>query len=249
MTAHDQNPTGFDPGFNEDEDLFDFPRIELTSEGLRHLPDSSSKNSSAADPFIAVAPPLPSARATAPSVLTSAPTPAAAVPAIDVPAASAEIAPVAQQPSIVSASAPRRRAMQAALIALFVLNGAGFWFLWRTHVTFGAGIDNLRTELDDAAKRLERARRETAARAGSTTAVEGATELGPLEVLERSSLVLAENDIKAGEYGTARRRLNRLLAQADRMSPSLRAEIEPRATFLVARSYQDEADTRRRPQR
>ena len=32
--------------------------------------------------------------------------------------------------------------MRVAFIALFVLNGAGFWFLWRTHVSFGAGIDN-----------------------------------------------------------------------------------------------------------
>ena len=131
-----------------------------------------------------------------------------------------------------------------ALVILFVSNAAGFWYVWSTRTSFGAGIEDLRTELDDASKRLERARREVAAQAGTAVLTDEQIELARVSALERSSVAMAENEIFSGEYGAARRRLNKLLAQADRMSASLRAEIEPRATYLLAKSYLDEARAR-----
>jgi hypothetical protein len=140
---------------------------------------------------------------------------------------------------------PRRqrvRGMRIALILLLGLNAIGFWFLWRTHSTFGAGLDGLRAELDDAALRLERARRDVERGVGTSASTFG---LEAVDALERTAIELATNEIHAGDYGAARRRLSRLLVRAERMSPGLRAEIEPRAAYLIAQSYHDEARTRK----
>lgn len=262
MAAHESRSPNDKAAFvDDDEDLFDFPRVELTQDGLRDVPASQPQDVSAPSSLAAAPAPLPAARAvnSTPHPLSRGPEPTPAVVAVEtrtpvVERAAAKPAleePAAEKPASQhrGRGIPRLRLTRVALIALFVLNGAGFWFLWRTHVSFGAGIDNLRTELDDAAKRLERARRETGSRAIPTPFIDEEPTLDPLDALERSSLVQAENEIKVGEYGAARRRLNRMLAQADRMNPSLRAEIEPRAAFLVAQSYQDEASARRRSPR
>jgi hypothetical protein len=231
------------PKYGEDEDLFHFPTIELTLEGLRD-------GSVAGAPSVVA--PLPSDAGTAarphtPSTILTPPDhvapafkhvePAPALPATHTPISS----PPADVPG---PSRTRPVLLVASLMLLFALNGVGFWYLWRTRVSFGAGIEDLRTELDDASKRLERARREAAAQASTALQTDDQVELARIAALERSAIALAENELFGGEYGAARRRLQKLLAQADRMNPSLRAEIEPRATFLIAKSYLDEARAR-----
>jgi hypothetical protein len=138
----------------------------------------------------------------------------------------------------------RMRGLRLAVIMLLGLNATGFWFLWRTHSSFESGLDTVRAEIDGAAMRLERARRETMER-GSASFSGGGTDMEAIEALERTALDLAANEIRAGDYGAARRRLSRLLVRAERMAPGLRAEVEPRAAYLIARSYHDEAQARK----
>jgi hypothetical protein len=236
----------------DDEDLFDFPRIELTIEGLR---DGSFVGSTAsvipppAQTLASVAAPLPREAVSPAPVQAASTVTTPAAPSIKhvTPAPSTTShTPITSPPADVRGpSRTRPLLLVAALVALFGLNGAGFFYLWKTRVSLGAGIDEMRNELDDASKRLERARRETAAHA--TTAIMGdeEAEVSRVAALERSSIVMAENEIFGGEYGAARQRLNKLLAEADRMNKSLRAEIEPRATYLIAKSYLDEARARK----
>jgi hypothetical protein len=284
--------------FDEDEDLFDFPIIEMTLDGLQERtpgadprPRSSPSQPAPAAPLPAKLPPVvaPASSTVAPAPAVdetkpTAPIPAAQKPAVPgsaaqkpppaVPAAQKPAGPIpaAQKPAATKASAapaqvpiatlmaapaappvredvvappPRRsrmRGMRVAMLLLLGLNGLGFWFLWRTHSTFGAGLDGLRAELDDAALRLERARRDVERGVG---AVPGGAGLETVDALERSAIEIAVNEIKNGEYGAARKRLSRLLVRAERMSSGLRAEIEPRAAYLIATSYHDEARARK----
>lgn len=233
---------------DEDEDLFDFPRMEWTLEGLKDTSFVGATPSSIPQPdqtLASVTAPLPrdsTPQATPVQTLKVEPQGVKLV----TPAPPPATAPISHPP----ADVPRpRRARPAlligALVVLFALNGVGFWYLWHTRVSLGAGLEGMRTELDDAARRLERARRETAARGGTEVPADEPVELERIRALERSSIVVAENEIEEGEYAAARRRLQGLLARADSIPSSLRAEIEPRATFLIARSYLDEARARR----
>lgn len=232
----------------EDEDLFDFPRMEWTLEGLRDTSFVGSTATSVPPPaptLSTVAAPLPNK---APTTLLGGGGPTTeSAPALKhvTPAPGPATTPIASPPADVPS--PRRSRvgiLVGALLVLFLMNGAGFWYLWRTRVSFGAGIEDLRTELDDAARRLERARREAALHGTALSADAEQIELERVSAIERSSLAMAENELYGGEYAAARVRLNKLLAQADRMNSSLRAEIEPRATFLIAKSYLDEARAR-----
>lgn len=268
---------------DEDEDLFDFPIIEMTLEGLQErTPGSGARPLSgpmqpapaaplpkpagapATSPTLGSAPPTdvksagapkpaPAPRAQpAPKVAppakvapaTKAPQPVAAAKPTPVAAAVApEIAPETEE-LVEVAPAPRRsmrlRGVRIAMLLLLALNVTGFWFLWRTHSTLKAGLDDLHGQIDDAALRLERARRDALGH-NTGTFTGGGQGLDAVDALERTAIDLAMGEIRAGDYGAARRRLSRLLVRAERMSPGLRAEIEPRAEFLIAHSYHDEA--------
>jgi len=280
VAANEQGPVDSSGApFDENEDLFDFPVIEMTLEGLQERTPGSGDRQRPAPPQPAPAAPLP-AKATPPPppamgsvpppptvhepsfapAKSAAPKPAApkpdspkpempkpdrvAPPPAQVPIASIMTAPVAPPAVEEPPPPPRRqrvRGMRIALILLLGLNAIGFWFLWRTHSTFGAGLDGLRAELDDAALRLERARRDVERGVGMAPIGVG---LEAVDALERTAIDLAINEIRNGEYGAARKRLSRLLVRAERMSPGLRAEIEPRAAYLIATSYHDEARAR-----
>jgi hypothetical protein len=250
---HGQNGPANAP-FDEDEDLFDFPIIEMTLDGLQERTPGSTSHQRNAPVQPAPPPALPKPAAApvaaspsgpiapAPVVVEAKPIP---VPAAPLPVARVPDAPIDPPPETPT-PAPRRsrmRGMRIALILLIGLNATGFWFLWRTHSTLRAGVDDLRAEIDTAAMRLERARRDATERGGPTISTGGAT-LDAVDALERTAIELATDEIRAGEYGAARRRLSRLLVRAERMSPGLRAEIEPRAAYLIAHSYHDEAQAR-----
>lgn len=231
---------------SDDEDLFHFPPVELTLAGLRDasIPDAPVSVSTLAS----VAAPLPREsstplRAQSPSTVNTPPPPTFKhVAPVDTRTASV---PISHPPADVPG--PRHKGpllLVAALVVLFASNAAGFWYVWRTRTSFGAGIEDLRTELDDASKRLERVRREAAAKAVSAPLSDEQRELARVNALERSTITMAENEIFGGEYAAARIRLNKLLAQADRMNAGLRAEIEPRAAYLLAKSYLDEGRAR-----
>jgi hypothetical protein len=67
----------------------------------------------------------------------------------------------------------------------------------------------------------------------------------PLEAFELSALRMAREEIQAGEYADARRRLARLLAVADRIEAEEREEIEAQASFLIASTYRKQAEAAR----
>jgi hypothetical protein len=138
------------------------------------------------------------------------------------------------------------RARRRAVSCLFALNGAGFWYLWAHARVVRRGHRGIcAASSTNASKRLERARREAARRRARRLQTREEVELARVNALERSSIVMAENEIHGGDYGAARLRLYKLLAQAERMSAGMRAEIEPRATYLIAKSYLDEARARK----
>jgi len=56
---------------------------------------------------------------------------------------------------------------------------------------------------------------------------------------------MAREEIQAGEYADARRRLSRLLAVADRIEAEAREDIEAQASFLIASTYEKQAEAAR----
>lgn len=255
MTAHDSSHPAEGTPLDLDEDLFDFPVLELGPEGLRDpTVVAAPMATDAAHAAHAPAAPFPSnggATSSATTLGTAHPT---IMPVTQAPghtgaaphkntAIPKEAPAVAAQP-IAEMPGGRWRVLVAALAALFVLNGAAFFYLYRTHAAFGAGIEDLRSELGDATVRLERARNEIKEHGA------GGSNTGPYTVgetidsLERQAVAMAESEIQTRDFASARRRLYRVLAQADRLPASLRAELEPRASYLIARSYYAEAQSR-----
>jgi hypothetical protein len=247
--------------FDEDEDLFDFPIIEMTLEGLQERATASSEvRTLPPDPGPPPALPKQSQMPAQASTMGSTP-PVASNPA-PAPApipdmrpkpvtVAAPLAAVAHQEAIDEepvasdsiARRVRRVGVRIAVALLIVVNAGGFWFLWRTHTRFGSGLDELRAEIDTASKRLERARRDVNDRVPSAS-FDSTGGLEGIDALERTALQIATDEIRTGDYGSARKRLSRLLARAERMSPGLRAEVEPRAAYLIAQSYHEEARAR-----
>lgn len=61
------------------------------------------------------------------------------------------------------------------------------------------------------------------------------------EQTRHSTFAAVEADLERGDWGTARQRLYALLAIADRLDSQTRAEVEPRANFLLADTLRLEA--------
>ncbi len=70
------------------------------------------------------------------------------------------------------------------------------------------------------------------------------TTAHPLAAFEETTLDLARQEIQAGEVLSARKRLYRMLALADRIDSELRADVEARARFLIAESYRSQAEAK-----
>ncbi len=148
------------------------------------------------------------------------------------------------------------------LVGMLALNLLTFGFFWLTSNNFRDGIDGLRDELmlashgnptNSTPPAPVRTGGESAA---TTTPPEHATATSPvpahdttpatqpahpLEAFEQTTLSLAAQEVKDGEFVAARKRLYRLLALADRIDASLRDDVEARARFLIAQSYEAQA--------
>ena len=265
------------PGVPEDEDLFDFPVLEMKFE-------SEAEKKPAPLP-VQVAPPAAVATAAAPApVSTAAPTatpakpaasaaspkaaPAAAASAPAKPAAAAEsvknpgkdVAKAAQlvqdiEDVLGADGKPQKRRRQLAgpspalLVGLGVLllsNIGGLLFIWNSTQSFQSNVSAMNDKLTHAlqVQALTVGQPETA----SEHAPHGTQPSGaPLEGFEFSALRMAREEIQAGEFSAARKRLARLLAVADRIPEAeQREEIEAQAAFLVASSYRKQADSGRR---
>ena len=239
-----------------DVDLFDFPVIEMTLEGVKEVKPEDVAAAVAA----AVAAPAAEAPTAAPAAAasTGAAAPAEDVAAVAKAAALVETIEKAAPELLVPAAAPS--APQAswnqkavlALVGVVLLVNAGIGLLaWRTSNNVGSGVATMREELalnaDRLAKQNERIAELSRQRdAAVAAAANGAGEpLPALEAFDVAALRLARQEIDLGRNAEARLRLNRLLARIDAVEADRRADVEARAGYLLAQSLQSQADLKR----
>lgn len=280
----------------EDEDLFDFPVIEMIYEG-----DKASERHAIASVGTAPAPSAPAPASIAPaapakaapkSESAQAPSPKSAptksAPAKSASSKSAQSAPKSGAKAAAASAhgdvqpaadlidqleealddrrslerGPRRRtsgarfalplgAPRVLLGGMLMLNVLTFAFFWMVSQSFRSGIESLRDDLLLATRNAPLVSVQAAPVTHEPAPVEPvATKThtepahvtppapaNPLDAFEQTTLALAAKEIGAGEFMTARKRLNRLLALADRIDATLKADIEARARFLIAESY------------
>jgi len=209
------------PANPEVEDLFDFQEIEtqLVAE---------------VQPTPVEAPPeAPVASAPAPEPLPEpAPEPELAAAAQLVEDIEEVLVERREQPSMLAL---------AGIAALVLTNVLGLLFLWRTTQSVQSGVQAMNEQFVETLRR--QALSSPAPAAGSAHAAAEAP--APLEAFEKSALHMAREEIQAGEYAAARRRLSRLLAVADRIEAEERADIEAQAAFLIASTYRKQAEAAR----
>lgn len=147
-------------------------------------------------------------------------------------------------------------APRVLLGGMLMLNVLTFAFFWVVSQSFRSGIEALRDDLVLATRNAplvstppsvqaapvahEPAPDEPVAKSTHADSVPA----HPLDAFEQTTLALAAKEIGAGEFIAARKRLNRLLAVADRIDATLKADIEARARFLIAESYHAQGATK-----
>jgi hypothetical protein len=242
---------------DEDEDLFDFPIVEMTLEVEASAPPLTIGE------LVGAALPAPapaSASSTAALLAASDVTLPAAAPAVaSAPASADEAAPTTEPRPAARKRRSRRVATNGSpatlLAGLLLLNLLTFGFFWYLTRSLGNGVTALRDELLLAAKTTPTVQAAPVAPApppshAPAQPTERAEPQPPLRapalVFERTTLELAAQEIQAGEMLSARKRLHRLLAMVDRVEPELRADVEARARYLIADSYSEQAARRGR---
>ncbi len=137
----------------------------------------------------------------------------------------------------------------AGIGALLLVNLGGLAFLWRSTQTFQSGVSAMNDQLVHAlqvqALTQGQAAQTQAPQTGAHDPHASSGSNAPLEAFEETALGLAREEIQAGEYAAARRRLSRLLAAADRIEAEKRGEIEAQASFLLASTYRKQAEVAR----
>ena len=257
----------------EDEDLFDFPVVELVRKG--ETPREPRTVGSIA------APPAPAAAASASAWPKAASAPASARPAVESAAElidgleevleeELEQSHLARPDARRSVPSVSGASPMALLGGMLLLNLLTFGFFWYTSQNFRTGLEALREDLvfatntnrtaqapiraatpevgiDPAPESNAAAKPAPAAKRDVT--VESTLPSHPLDAFERTTLELARTEIADGEVMAARKRLHRLLAIADRMEPEVAKDVEARARFLIAESYRSQASTKELHQR
>ncbi len=118
-----------------------------------------------------------------------------------------------------------------ALVALVALRSTGD--LRRTVADVGAQVTETANDLMRETLRAEPSR---------AAAARAAVEPGkPADAQDHPTFDLVLEDLRAGEYVRARKRLYALLAIVDRLDPQVREQVEARATFLLARALHMES--------
>ena len=228
---------------DDDEDLFDFPVVEMKLESSAPVAAQKPVPPVATKP-VAVKPVAPPAPAPAPVV-----------------------APVQEQQDIAQAAqivedleqllgadeappAPVRRwkgpspLALAGIAALVLTNVLGLFFLWRTAQSYQSSVQAMNEKLAETLRRQGEAQSLAAADAQPKRSDVPLAPAG-LQSFELSTLQVAREEILAGEYADARRRLSRLLAVADRIESDAREDIEAQAAFLIASTYRKQAEAAR----
>lgn len=221
----------------EDEDLFDFPVMELTAEGLRERGPLCARNSLEVLVDL-VDPALPHAPARETGSRISAP----ALPVAPRDPFTHELGAVAIEPASVEPHGRRRPASRrswAVVALLLAVNALGLSLAWRTNASLRADVDDLRAQV--AARSISAIERVPTPVSQADTP----PPVGSIASPERDAITRAERELQVGEFATARRRLYRALAMVDRVSEPERDAIEPRATVLIGDSYRLEANALR----
>jgi len=240
-------------GHSEDEDLFDFPVIEMKLEA--ELPKKPAAGKPAA-PAPAAAPAAKAAPVAAPAPAKETAKPAS--PEVR-PQDKKDVAKAAQlvddiEQVLGSERKPHKRAKRLqgpsalTLVGIGVLlltNVFGLLFLSRTSESVENGVQAMNRRFAESLRLQSQAQSQPAPvpQPGGKAVNAGAP--APLETFELTALQMAREEIQAGEYAAARRRLSRLLAAADRIEVGSRADIEAQASFLVAATYRKQAEAAR----
>jgi len=230
---------------SEDEDLFDFPVIEMK------LEDEPAKKPAA--------PAAAKPAAPAPSAAKPAPAPAKAATPEARPQEKKDVAKAAQlvediEQVLVSDRLPHKREKRlqgpsaltlVGIAVLLLTNVVGLFFLARTSESVEDGVQAMNRRFAESLRLQSQAQSQPAPVPQQGTKAGDAGAQTPLEAFELTTLQMAREEIQAGEYAAARRRLSRLLAAADRIEVESRADIEAQAAFLVAATYRKQAEAAR----
>lgn len=226
----------------DDEDLFDFPVVEMKLES-----EPAAKPAAPPKPVVPVAvkPVVPVA-------------PVAPAPVVQ-PAPAREIVQAAQivedlEEVLGPVDEPRPRAKRlelpsplalAGIGALVLTNVLGLFILWSTTRSYRSDVQAMNEKLAETLRRQAAAPIEPGPAAAQPANPEIARTPAGLEAFELSTLRVAREEIQAGEYAAARKRLARLLAVADRVEAEVREDVEAQAAFLIASTYRKQAETAR----
>jgi hypothetical protein len=129
-------------------------------------------------------------------------------------------------------------------LAIFALiNLVCMGFLWNASQALQQGLEQLRhtaAQAPQAAPTVQQTSRVVEPLGSSA----GAPALAPMESFDATALRLAREEIRAGNWGAARRRLAQLLAVIDRVDPQQRAGVEADALYLSAQALEAELKAR-----
>lgn len=248
--------------FDLDEDLFSFPVVEMTLEGVKEVKPTTAA-AEPAKPAASDAPRAADGAGERPAGATSAAPAGSAVATAEDAVAKAsalvehiervapELLEVERVPAPrVEPARPRRTtiALVGAAVAANLVVAALFW---NATTTMGAGVQDMREELAKNAERIaeqnkhlaEQGRRLAELDARDVARPEALAPRAPaLEEPEAAALRLAREELALGRRGEARARLSRLLARVDSLDAARRPAVEAEALYLVAASWQAQAD-------
>ena len=162
---------------------------------------------------------------------TPAPGPAgsSAAPA----AAQAQALPQGRQPLSIGAFS---KSALLILISVTLLNGMVGFVILRQSSDIMKNVSNTGTSLLNTADQIKRNTIES-----TRQSLKDGVGLPQWDVENHPTFEIASQDIKAGNYQEARRRLSSFLALIDGIDPSVREEMEARAKLMIASAIQQEA--------
>ncbi len=251
---------------SEDEDLFDFPVIEMKLEGEAeprspmpaakpaaaeggagavlgaHAPAAHASGAQAAS---ATAAPSAAAATAASAAATTTATTASASKTSPVVTSTAAAAGTAAQPESPARTTQTLRPLLIGLAVFALINLVCMAFLWNASQSLQQGLEQLRhsaAQIPQAAPAQQTAQAD--APVSTTPAQAPAPVLAPMESFDATALRLAREEIRTGNSGAARRRLAQLLAVIDRVDPQQRAGVEADALYLSAQALEAELQQR-----
>lgn len=222
----------------EDEDLFDFPVVEMKLEGEAEpkaaVPSAATPAAGAQSTATGNAAAILSTKPEAPKSVVTQPVKESASASTTSPA------PVTSPAE--PASIPQQRAFRwswVALGAVAAIQLVGLLFIWNSNRSMQSSMDQLRTIAAQAQTAAANAA-STAAAASPAPAQahsgQNAEPLAPMESFDTTALRLAREEIRTGNPAAARKRLAQLLAVIDRVDPQARGGVESEALYLNAQA-------------